>query len=428
VALELLTRPSLLYLDEPTSGLDAGLDKSVMQSLRALADDGRTVIVVTHSVAQLYLCDFVLVLAPGGHVAYFGPPAGALSYFGKSDFPDVFTELDGAPGADAGARFRASGLYVPGSVTAPSARQAPPDLPSMRQQSVPAQLATLVRRTVYVIKSDRPYLFLIIAFPFLLGLVPRAIPAPGGLGGIPGGVNIDAPKVMLVMIICASLMGTANAIREIVKERSIYRRERMIGLSTAAYLGSKVVILTFVTAIQSAIFVSISLLGRVPPKAALLGSPLLEVWLAVTVTAVASAMIGLVISASVNNTDKTMPLLVLATMAQLVLCGGLVPVAGRPVLEQLSWLAPARWGFAAFASTVDLDVVSENVVSNVSDPLWAHQGTTWLTDLLPGLVVALGAVVLCLVQLRRADPRPTRRSNPEPAGNSAPAANRMAAE
>ena len=69
VALELLTKPSLLFLDEPTSGLDPGLDKSVMEQMAELAHDGRTVIVVTHSVANLNLCDRLLVLVPGGKIA-----------------------------------------------------------------------------------------------------------------------------------------------------------------------------------------------------------------------------------------------------------------------------------------------------------------------------------------------------------------------
>src|SRR5215831_680575 len=68
VALELLTKPSLLFLDEPTSGLDPGLDKSVMEMMAGLAHDGRTVIVVTHSVANLDLCDRLLVLVPGGKI------------------------------------------------------------------------------------------------------------------------------------------------------------------------------------------------------------------------------------------------------------------------------------------------------------------------------------------------------------------------
>ena len=69
VAQELLTKPSLLFLDEPTSGLDPGLDKSVMEQMRDLAHDGRTVIVVTHSVDNLDTCDRLLVLVPGGRIA-----------------------------------------------------------------------------------------------------------------------------------------------------------------------------------------------------------------------------------------------------------------------------------------------------------------------------------------------------------------------
>jgi ABC transport system ATP-binding/permease protein len=109
VALELLTTPSLLFLDEPTSGLDPGLDRSVMQTLRGLSDGGggrggtrpaggRTVVVVTHSVLNLDMCDLLLVLAPGGHLAYFGPPREALRYFGQPDFSEMFLLLGGSPG------------------------------------------------------------------------------------------------------------------------------------------------------------------------------------------------------------------------------------------------------------------------------------------------------------------------------------------
>src|SRR6185369_15477057 len=81
IALELLTKPSLLFLDEPTSGLDPGMDRSVMTMLRELADDGRTVIVVTHSVLSLEVCDRLLVMAPGGRMAYYGPPSKTLPFF-----------------------------------------------------------------------------------------------------------------------------------------------------------------------------------------------------------------------------------------------------------------------------------------------------------------------------------------------------------
>ena len=98
VALEMLTKPSLLFLDEPTSGLDPGLDRQVMILLRELADAGRTVVVVTHSVENLGLADYLLVLAAGGFVAYFGPPAGAPAYFGVQDMPAVFLASRPRPG------------------------------------------------------------------------------------------------------------------------------------------------------------------------------------------------------------------------------------------------------------------------------------------------------------------------------------------
>ncbi len=275
VALELLTRPSLLFLDEPTSGLDPANDQSVMETLRGLAkgggagstdESGRTVIVVTHSVLFLDLCDFILVLAPGGHVAYFGPADGALRFFGKQDF----RELEATPGEQMAARFRASEFFVPSAVVAPAVRKAPPELPSVRQQPVHAQLSTLTRRYWRVVLAGRSYLRLIIAYPFLLGIVPRILKAPDGLGPLPQSPNPDATKVLVVLVLCACFMGMANSIREIVKERAIYRRERTIGLSRTAYLGSKIILLTAITTAQCLVFTLIAVVGRTPPQAAVL--------------------------------------------------------------------------------------------------------------------------------------------------------------
>ncbi|WP_051366990.1 ATP-binding cassette domain-containing protein [Hamadaea tsunoensis] len=97
VALELLTEPSLLALDEPTSGLDPALDKEVMRELRLLADRGRTVVVVTHSVLHLDICDRVLVMCMGGRMGFFGPPDELLAFFGSEDYADVFHKVTNDP-------------------------------------------------------------------------------------------------------------------------------------------------------------------------------------------------------------------------------------------------------------------------------------------------------------------------------------------
>jgi ABC-type multidrug transport system ATPase subunit/pSer/pThr/pTyr-binding forkhead associated (FHA) protein/ABC-type multidrug transport system permease subunit len=426
VALELLTKPTLLYLDEPTSGLDPGMDKNVMESLRKLADDGRTVVVVTHSVAQLDLCDYVLVLAPGGYVAYFGPPGDALSFFGKKDYPDVFLSLEATPGGESAARFRQSRYYVPASITAPSARPAREDLPSIRQQSVLSQLITLSRRTFAVVASDKSYLRLIIAFPFLLGIIPRALPGnfnPPALGDFTP--NSDGGQILLVMVLCACFMGMANSVREIVKERAIYGRERAIGLSRTAYLGSKIVVLVLITALQSVPFTLIGLYGRTPGETPLVS--LAEMLAAVIMVSLSSAMLGLVISALVDNADKTMPLLVLITMAQLVFSGGIVPVHGQPGLEQVSMAAPARWGFAALSSVGDLNRIglagvfqpdpithkptTKLVNSKVTvDPFFDHTSKAYIIDMGAGVGLGIIFVIITAFLLRRMDPKTVKRA------------------
>ena len=98
----------MLFLDEPTSGLDPGMDKSVMHTLRGLADDGRTVVVVTHNVANLALCDRVLLLAAGGWVAFYGSPVDALAHFGQTDFAEVFQLLQTQDGEYWARRFAGS--------------------------------------------------------------------------------------------------------------------------------------------------------------------------------------------------------------------------------------------------------------------------------------------------------------------------------
>jgi ABC transport system ATP-binding/permease protein len=99
VAMELLTGPSLLILDEPTSGLDPALDRQVMTMLRQLADAGRVVVVVTHSLTYLDVCDQVLLLAPGGKTAFCGPPSGIGRAMGTTNWADIFTKVGTDPDA-----------------------------------------------------------------------------------------------------------------------------------------------------------------------------------------------------------------------------------------------------------------------------------------------------------------------------------------
>jgi ABC transport system ATP-binding/permease protein len=362
VALELLTKPSLLFLDEPTSGLDPGLDKSVMEMMSELAHDGRTVIVVTHSVANLNLCDRLLVLVPGGKVAFFGPPQDGLRHFGQPGWAEVFQAFDAEPGRDWAGEFRRSPWYAQyvaaemGNAAAVAGpRQATLPAPATRNRF--AQLSTLCRRYRAVIASDRVFLAFLAAMPIVLGAVIRVIPAPLGLAGHN---NAGAQSLLLILIISACFAGAANAVRELVKERPIYSRERAAGLSAGAYLVSKLVILGLISGLQAMVMVAVGLIGKpLPPQGAFLKHlPLVELLLAVGVLAIVSMTLGLLISASVDTSEKTMPLLIVAVIFQVVMTGGVFELHGKAGLEQLAWVSPSRWGFAATASTSNLNVIS----------------------------------------------------------------------
>jgi ABC-type multidrug transport system ATPase subunit len=448
VALELLTKPSLLFLDEPTSGLDPGLDRSVMEQMAKLAHDGRTVIVVTHSVANLNLCDRLLVLVPGGKVAFFGPPADGLRHFGKSDWAEVFQAFEGQPGRDWAAEFRASAYYnryiaaEMNNAVAPATPTAPKALPPASRNKF-AHTRTLCRRYLAVIGSDRLYLGVLAGLPIALGLLVRVIPAPMGLVGQD---NADATSLLLVLAVGACLSGTANAIWEIVKERSVYSRERSAGLSAGAYLLSKLIVLGLISGLQAVVLVLVGLTGRPLPQhgALLTNLPMAELMLAMFALGVASMTLGLLLSSVVDTSDKAMPLLVVVVMFQVVLSGGIFPLHGKAGLEQASWVSPSRWGYAATAATVNLnDVIpptaqpggrtsatslppaSPVTVAKVTgasqsstdrsaeparptaggtDPLWNHTAAAWLIDMAVLLLLAAAFAALTWWRLLKMGP------------------------
>jgi ABC-type multidrug transport system ATPase subunit/ABC-type multidrug transport system permease subunit len=411
VAQELLTKPSLLFLDEPTSGLDPGLDKSVMEQMRDLAHDGRTVIVVTHSVDNLDTCDRLLVLVPGGRIAYYGPPEEGLNYFGQSRWAEVFQAFDRYPDRDWAGEYAASPpyqQYVLGQrqqAPQPGDSQVLAAAPPPQRRGAFKQMGTLTRRYIRVIASDRGYLTFMALLPILLGALISQVPATHGLAGAPGS-NIDAGTLLLILVICACLAGMASSVRELVKERSILTRERAAGLSSGAYLVSKLLVLGIISVLQSTLLVLIGVAWRkFPDKGAFLtGFPLIEVILGIAVLAIASMCLGLLVSAMVSTSEKAMPFLVLFTMVQVVMSGYVVPLAHNPGLKQFSEIAPSRWGFAAAASSVNLDVITPPV-GGVVDPLWKQSSGNWLRDM--GVMIGLAVIfaVLAYIKLRTLGPR-----------------------
>jgi energy-coupling factor transporter ATP-binding protein EcfA2 len=449
VALELLTKPSLLFFDEPTSGLDPGNEEQVMQLLRELANGGRLVIVITHSVQSLDVCDRVLFLAPGGVVAYYGPPGEAVGYFAEQGvaprYAGVFRALteDGEMGWQA--RFRESPLYEryvagplaqadPGGQAGEQRASEPPPMQTRRRQ-----FSVLTRRYLAVLASDRKALLLLTLQAPLFGLLFLLLI---GRDKLTTDAGTQATMLLWLVIVGATWLGTSNAIREIVKESAIYQRERAVGLSVVSYIASKVAVLAPITLIQTLILVAIAIvpqhpppddpthLLRMPEHGSAIGSMLAEIAVVVAAAGIAGMALGLFISALVRTSDRALVLLPIVLIAQIVASEPLF-ASSSAALAPVETVSSAQWATASLASTTDLNriravetgaatagrryVIQGNPPGSRRGAVqfalregrsrWKHAAGTWTRDMLALAVLVMVPLLASGVALRRRDPR-----------------------
>lgn len=347
LALELLTRPALLLCDEPTTGLDLHREREVMQVLRDLANEGRTVLVITHTVASLDLCDRVLCLAAGGRMAYYGPPGRALAFFGATDWVSLFAQLEDRT-RDVTAGYLGSpdkARYVDVAAAAP--RPSPPAAAAPSRASPGRQFATLVRRNVAVLLAGRAYAALL------------ALQAPLIAGMIVVAVEANNPRVLAMLLtLSAVAVGLVNGCREIVRELPIYRRERAVGLSRRSYLQAKAVTLIVLVTVQCSVLVALVLPSKpLSSRTLLLGAPVIEVGIVVCLVGAASVAVGLALSAWVRSDASALVAVPVLIVACLLLSGAFLPVHGETGLAQAAWTTPSYWGTNALAASSDLKQV-----------------------------------------------------------------------
>jgi ABC transport system ATP-binding/permease protein len=446
VAMELVTKPSLLFLDEPTSGLDPGNERGLMTMFRQLADAGHTVITITHAMESVRLCDRLLILAPGGRPAYFGPPQLAASAFDRDDLEEVFELLNAQPERD-WSEVLATGRSPTGVARVDATSPVDATWPAPTEGSTTgaavrsllagarrggSQFSVLVRRQARLIVADRRNASLLVAQPLFLGVLMLAALPTHQLGApAPGDVRLvsEAGLVLLVVILGATWIGAANAIGEIVRERPIIQRERASSLGVVPYVTSKVVVLGALTAAQCAVMALLAL-ARQGPQApgSLWPSPLAELVLAAVLAGICGMALALVISAVASTVDQAMTLLpVILVLEMLLALGGLFPnLVDKPVLKQLSYAASTQWAFSASASSVDLgrmqafDAVArevprvqldapvttfESLANGLGEPAsWQHEPATWIEDVGILLGIAALAVLAAGVAVRRRPP------------------------
>lgn len=409
MAVELLTAPALLFLDEPTSGLDPGLDAKVMRLLARLAKDpgaDRTVFVVTHSVSNLSLCDYLLVLAPGGQLAYFGPPQDCPATFLAEDMPTVFERIEDSPElakeqADITRRTQTHELKRRATHPQNAAIQ------DADRASLVRQWAVLVRRQLAVMASDSRVVAMLIGLPLVLGALSATIGTDAGLAsevaGTPG--NPYAQSILVVLMISVVLLGLANTIQDIAGETAIYRRERAMGVSRTVYLSAKSTVLVSVTLLQTAVVVALALMGRQGPE----GAPVMGAYGSILIPLLAlggaCALIGLALSALLGSRERAMNSLVGAVIVLVVFSGAFVLRFDNAAIEILQRAVPSSWSYSSLAAATDLDSLSPTPQSSWK---WAPTAENWWEGVAGTLLFWLAAFAAAWFFLGRLEPRQRR--------------------
>lgn len=366
IAVEMLTRPRLFFLDEPTSGLDPAMAGEVLRLLRRLAADGTTILLTTHSPADIDLCDRVVFLARDGHLAFVGTPDEARRYFDVTELARAYDRLARERSPELWARRFAARCR--NDVVRPRARrdETPVDAERAtgrrrRGRATPAglpagpfhQWLVLTRRNADLLARNRLTLAVLAGSPALVVMMMAVLFRPGSFD--PGSASPTAPAQTLFWVAFAGFFfGLTYGLLQIVGEMAVFRRERLADLGIGAYVASKVAVLTPVLVAVAVVMLGVlRALDRLPAAS-------WPVYLALLVTIVVESLsalaLGLLTSAAVSDASQATLALPMLCFPQVLFAGAVVPVPDMAGVGQVMSFALAnRWAFESLGRVLHLD-------------------------------------------------------------------------
>lgn len=376
IGVELLTRPGLFFLDEPTSGLDPGTETALMQLMRRLADQGRTIVLITHATKNVMLADKVVFLARGGYIAWFGPPNEALEYFDQfrserdrharpMGFDEIYAILDDpskGKAEDWAERYKQTPAFKEHIVTAlqaigrgfsgqavpQEARFQPLVKPGSRQGHNPVsslrQFSILSARNIKILMRDRASLFLMLVSAPLVAMldVLLAVILGRDLFSFADGDMANAITSLFQPVIFAIMVGGLSQMREFVKESEIYRRERLVNLKVFPYVMSKIWVAAILALYQAAAYTIIHYLAFKMPGGML---DFGIFYLTLVLATLSGMMLGLLASAFAPNANAAPLLVILLIIPQVVVGGALIPMP-----PAISAVTLSRWSFQSLVA------------------------------------------------------------------------------
>jgi ABC transport system ATP-binding/permease protein len=377
IAVELITKPSVIFLDEPTSGLDPGTEEKIMKLFRRIAESGRTVVLTTHAMENVRLFDKIVILMRG-KLVFYGAPQEALKHLGATSFKELYDRLEEpverqlAQATETNqAEFKRRREQITESVadvwkqkfaqteqfrrnvyeplSRLQQRSEQPPRPAKRRLGIfgsVRQTATLARRYFEVLFKDKlNFAVLLLQAPIIAALLAIVMPS-------------EAPRDFLyfTLSLIAIWFGTSVAAREIVREKPVFRRERMVNLNLLPYITSKLFVLSFIVGLQVLLlFVPLKfldLVGLVKMPGVLFGLPHLVI---LFLTAAVGIALGLFVSALVKTSEMATSLVPLILIPQLLFSGLVGVPAGASRVAGL--IMPAAWSFDTMKRFSGLDTL-----------------------------------------------------------------------
>lgn len=346
IAVELLANPGLFFLDEPTSGLDPGTEEHLMRTLSKLSkEQEKTIVMVTHTINNLDLCDKVIIMGYGGRLCYCGNPAGIKDFFHTDDLVKVY-DIITADSKGWETQFKMSGINaVSGQVRESNGEAIKP-----RTVSGFAQLGILVRRYTTLIMNDVQRLALIFGQPLIIGLLLTLV-ARSGIYEL----FTETQSILFTLMSGGIWMGLLNTIQEVNKERVILKREYMGNLKLPIYMLSKYIVQGVISLIQAVILVLTFVLIKGAPdcKGVIISNATIEMIVLIFLTIYAAAGMGLLLSSITKSADRAMAIAPFVLIVQLIFSGILFELNG--VTDKLSYLTYSRWAMESIGSTCDLN-------------------------------------------------------------------------
>lgn len=414
IAVELLADPKLFFLDEPTSGLDPGTEKNLMITLSGLAKrKNKTIIMVTHTTANLHLCDKIIFMGPGGRLCFCGNVNEAKEFYQTDDLVNIYNMIAENPYAweKRYAAYRDEQEELEWGRNGGAGRSwrqredrdenGKSELFRKKKDSAFRQYRILSQRYGELLINDRPRLLVLLLQPLLIAILLNLV-ADKNIFKI-----YESTKSMLFALSCSGIwIGLFDSIQEICKERVIVKREYMANLKLPGYIMSKFTLQAILGFIQALIltFVFLQLVGA-DKKGIFLEHFQMEIFFTIWLTVLASIAMGFVISSIMKTGDKAMTLAPFVLIIQLLFSGILFTLKGAG--EIISYCTVSRWSVEALGSISKLNRLDLKLQADY--PMLEHEAESFFkatkTHLVHSWVIMGGMIVLCtiisIVALRR---------------------------